>query len=137
MFAVIKAGGKQYRVTPEDVIRIDRVKGEPGEIVEFGEVLVLGAGPDRLLSVGLFCVCKGLTALSKTRGPNGPRFPFHMRGKPRSVKETAGSAPGPGRPRSGLGPRRRRDRGGPGAVLGLRRLRQPVTDAELGHQDAR
>ena len=42
MFAVIKAGGKQYRVAAEDVIRIDRVNGEPGEIVEFGEVLVLG-----------------------------------------------------------------------------------------------
>jgi large subunit ribosomal protein L21 len=42
MFAVIKAGGKQYRVAPEDVIRIDRVNGQPGEIVEFGEVLVLG-----------------------------------------------------------------------------------------------
>jgi large subunit ribosomal protein L21 len=42
MFAVIKAGGKQYRVAPEDVIRIDRVKNEPGEIVEFGEVLVVG-----------------------------------------------------------------------------------------------
>jgi large subunit ribosomal protein L21 len=42
MFAVIKAGGKQYRVAPEDIIRIDRVNGQPGEIVEFGEVLVLG-----------------------------------------------------------------------------------------------
>jgi large subunit ribosomal protein L21 len=42
MFAVIKAGGKQYRVAAEDVIRIDRVTGEPGQIVEFGEVLVLG-----------------------------------------------------------------------------------------------
>ena len=42
MFAVIRAGGKQYRVAPEDVIRIDRVSGEPGEIVEFGEVLVVG-----------------------------------------------------------------------------------------------
>ena len=42
MFAVIRAGGKQYRVAAEDVIRIDRVKSEPGEIVEFGEVLVLG-----------------------------------------------------------------------------------------------
>ncbi len=42
MFAVIKAGGKQYRVAPEDIIRIDRVSGEPGQIVEFGEVLVLG-----------------------------------------------------------------------------------------------
>ncbi|OYX77231.1 MAG: LSU ribosomal protein L21p, partial [Bradyrhizobium sp. 35-63-5] len=30
MFAVIKAGGKQYRVVAEDVIRIDRVTVEPG-----------------------------------------------------------------------------------------------------------
>ncbi|HZP75164.1 MAG TPA: 50S ribosomal protein L21 [Pseudolabrys sp.] len=42
MFAVIKAGGKQYRVAAEDVIRIDRVSSEPGQIVEFGEVLVVG-----------------------------------------------------------------------------------------------
>jgi large subunit ribosomal protein L21 len=42
MFAVIKAGGKQYRVAAEDVIRLDRLKAEPGEIVEFGEVLLLG-----------------------------------------------------------------------------------------------
>jgi large subunit ribosomal protein L21 len=42
MFAVIKAGGKQYRVVAEDVIRIDRVAAEPGQVVEFGEVLLLG-----------------------------------------------------------------------------------------------
>jgi large subunit ribosomal protein L21 len=48
MFAVIKAGGKQYRVAPEDVIQIDRVKGEPGEVVEFGEVLLLGGDTPQL-----------------------------------------------------------------------------------------
>jgi large subunit ribosomal protein L21 len=42
MFAVIKAGGKQYRVATEDVIRIDRVEKKPGEVVSFGEVLVVG-----------------------------------------------------------------------------------------------
>ncbi len=42
MFAVIKTGGKQYRVAAEDIIRVDRVSGQPGEIVEFGEVLVVG-----------------------------------------------------------------------------------------------
>jgi large subunit ribosomal protein L21 len=42
MFAVIKTGGKQYRVAPEDVLRIDRVAAEPGQVVEFGEVLVVG-----------------------------------------------------------------------------------------------
>ena len=42
MFAVFKTGGKQYRVAAEDVLKVDKVRGEPGEIVEFGEVLVVG-----------------------------------------------------------------------------------------------
>ncbi len=41
MFAVFKTGGKQYRVAAEDVLKVDKVKGELGEIVEFGEVLVV------------------------------------------------------------------------------------------------
>ena len=48
MFAVIKTGGKQYRVAAEDVIRVDRVNGQPGEIVEFGQVLVLGGETPQL-----------------------------------------------------------------------------------------
>jgi large subunit ribosomal protein L21 len=42
MFAVFKTGGKQYRVAAEDVLKVDKIKGEPGEIVEFGEVLLVG-----------------------------------------------------------------------------------------------
>jgi large subunit ribosomal protein L21 len=42
MFAVIRTGGKQYRVAAEDVIKVDKVKGDAGEIVQFGEVLVVG-----------------------------------------------------------------------------------------------
>jgi large subunit ribosomal protein L21 len=42
MFAVIKTGGKQYRVAAEDKIKIDGIDREPGDIVEFGEVLLLG-----------------------------------------------------------------------------------------------
>jgi len=42
MFAVFKTGGKQYRVAAEDVLKVDKIKGEPGEIIEFGEVLVVG-----------------------------------------------------------------------------------------------
>ena len=42
MFAVIKTGGKQYRVAPEDVLQVARVAGQPGDVVEFGEVLVVG-----------------------------------------------------------------------------------------------
>ena len=42
MFAVIRTGGKQYRVAAEDVIKVAKVKGDPGKIVQFGEVLVVG-----------------------------------------------------------------------------------------------
>ena len=42
MFAVIKTGGKQYRVAEKDVITIDKIKGAPGDLVEFGEVLIVG-----------------------------------------------------------------------------------------------
>jgi large subunit ribosomal protein L21 len=42
MFAVIKTGGKQYRVAADELIKVARVVGEPGDIVEFGEVLVVG-----------------------------------------------------------------------------------------------
>jgi large subunit ribosomal protein L21 len=42
MFAVFKTGGKQYRVATEDVLKVDKIEGEPGQVVEFGEVLVVG-----------------------------------------------------------------------------------------------
>ncbi len=46
MYAVIKTGGKQYRVAPEDVLTIEKLAGEPGDIIEFGEVLMHGADGD-------------------------------------------------------------------------------------------
>jgi large subunit ribosomal protein L21 len=44
MFAVIKTGGKQYRVAADDVLKIGNVTGEVGDIVEIGEVLAFGDG---------------------------------------------------------------------------------------------
>src|ERR1700758_4566666 len=42
MFAVIKTGGRQYRVAPDDVLEIGKIAGDVGTIVQLGEVLVLG-----------------------------------------------------------------------------------------------
>jgi large subunit ribosomal protein L21 len=42
MFAVIRTGGKQHRVAPNDVIEIERIAGKPGDIVELAEVILLG-----------------------------------------------------------------------------------------------
>jgi large subunit ribosomal protein L21 len=44
MFAVIKSGGRQYRVAAEDVLTIGRVAGEVGDIVQIGSVLAYGEG---------------------------------------------------------------------------------------------
>ncbi len=42
MFAVIKTGGKQYRVAPDDRLKVARLAGEPGQIVELTDVLMVG-----------------------------------------------------------------------------------------------
>ena len=69
MFAVFKTGGKQYRVAAEDVIKVAKMKGDPGEIVEFGEVLVVGGDN---LSLGAPTVAGATVAaevLEQARGP--------------------------------------------------------------------
>ena len=49
MYAVIKTGGKQYRVAADDVLTIEKVAGDAGAKVEFGEVLMLaGDGAPKL-----------------------------------------------------------------------------------------
>jgi large subunit ribosomal protein L21 len=42
MYAVIKTGGKQYRVAANDVLEIEKITGDAGSTVEFTEVLMLG-----------------------------------------------------------------------------------------------
>jgi large subunit ribosomal protein L21 len=42
MFAVIKTGGRQYRVVPDDVLEIGKIAGDVGTIVQLGEVLLVG-----------------------------------------------------------------------------------------------
>lgn len=44
MYAVIKTGGKQYRVEPNDVIKIERLDGEAGNDITFENVLLVGGG---------------------------------------------------------------------------------------------
>ena len=70
MFAVIKAGGKQYRVVAEDVIRIDRVGQEPGQVVEFGEVLMVGGDTP---SIGLPLVAGATVAGEVLRHERGDK----------------------------------------------------------------
>ena len=44
MFAVVRTGGKQYRVSKDDVIKVERLEGEPGAEIELDQVLMLDDG---------------------------------------------------------------------------------------------
>ena len=44
MFAVIRTGGKQYRVTPNAVLKVEKLEAEAGGTVTFTDVLAVGAG---------------------------------------------------------------------------------------------
>jgi large subunit ribosomal protein L21 len=50
MFAVIRTGGKQYRVTPNTVLKVEKLEAEPGATVTFTDVLALGTNGD--LTIG-------------------------------------------------------------------------------------
>jgi large subunit ribosomal protein L21 len=53
MFAVIKTGGKQYRVAANDLLKVEKVSGAAGDIVEFAEVLMVGEGASATIGAPL------------------------------------------------------------------------------------
>lgn len=70
MFAVIKTGGKQYRVTSGDVFTVEKLAANEGDAIQFNEVLMLGEGGD--VTVGAPMVDgAGVQAevVTQTRGP--------------------------------------------------------------------
>src|SRR5207248_6873622 len=69
MFAVNKTGGKQYRVAAEDKLKVEKVAGEPGEIVQFGEVLVVGGDAVTLGTPTIAGASVAAEVLAQSRGP--------------------------------------------------------------------
>jgi large subunit ribosomal protein L21 len=69
MFAVIRTGGKQYRVVADDMIKVDKIKGAPGEIVQFGEVLVVGGDAVTLGVPAVTGASVAAEVLEQGRGP--------------------------------------------------------------------
>jgi large subunit ribosomal protein L21 len=51
MFAVIRTGGKQYRVTPNTVLKVEKLEAEAGQTVTFSDVLAVG-GEDGAATIG-------------------------------------------------------------------------------------
>jgi large subunit ribosomal protein L21 len=71
MFAVIKTGGRQYRVVPDDVLEIGKIAGDVGTIVQLGEVLLVG-GESPVL--GLPTVAGASVAAEVLQHKRGPKI---------------------------------------------------------------
>jgi|HubBroStandDraft_2_1064218.scaffolds.fasta_scaffold71972_2 large subunit ribosomal protein L21 len=67
MYAVIKTGGKQYRVQPGDVLVVEKLAGEPGEKVAFDQVLMLGEGEAVTVGAPLVADAEVTATLIETR----------------------------------------------------------------------
>ncbi len=71
MYAVVRTGGKQFRVEPGDVVSIERIPGEVGAKVELREVLLIGGDE---IKVGTPCV-EGAKVVATIQGEeSGPKL---------------------------------------------------------------
>jgi len=69
MFAVIKTGGRQYRVVPDDVLEIGKIAGDVGTIVQLGEVLLVGGDQPVLGTPTVAGASVAAEVLQHKRGP--------------------------------------------------------------------
>ena len=69
MFAVIKTGGRQYRVVPDDVLEIGKIAGDVGTIVQLGEVLLVGGDQPVLGAPTVSGASVAAEVLQHKRGP--------------------------------------------------------------------
>ena len=69
MFAVIKTGGRQYRVVPDDVLEIGKIAGDVGTIVQLGEVLLVGGESPILGTPTVLGASVAAEVLQHKRGP--------------------------------------------------------------------
>ena len=87
MYAVIKTGGKQYRVAENDVLKVEKIEGEAGSTIEFTEVLMVGEGETVTVGKPMIAGAKVIAELvEQTRGPKLIAFKKRRRKNSRRKK---------------------------------------------------
>jgi large subunit ribosomal protein L21 len=70
MYAVIRTGGKQYKVAPEDVLQIEKIDGAAGDAVQFADVLMIGGEGEPAVGAPLVAgAAVSAEVVERTRGP--------------------------------------------------------------------
>jgi len=87
MYAVVETGGKQYRVAPGDLVRVEKLTGEPGDSVRFERVLAVNRDGEWLLGEALATAAVTGTIEKQGRGPKTIVFKFKRK---KQYKRTIG-----------------------------------------------
>ena len=85
MFAVLKTGGKQYRVQPGDVLRVEKLAAEAGDKVQFNEILMIGSTIGAPLVSGAGVVAEVIDTIKADKV-----ITFHKRRRKHSSQRTRG-----------------------------------------------
>ena len=87
MYAVIKTGGKQYRVAKDELLEIERLPGENGATITFDHVLMLGGDAGATIGAPFITGAKVMAELvDQTRGPKLIAFKKRRRKNSRRKK---------------------------------------------------
>ncbi len=88
MYAVIKTGGKQYRVQPGDVIVVEKLDGDAGANVSFGDVLMLGG--DKGVTVGAPLISGASVAATLVETRKGEKIKIFKKTRRQGYRRTNG-----------------------------------------------
>ena len=88
MYAVIKTGGKQYRVAPDDVLSVEKLAGEAGDIVEFNEVLLIAGGNE--FAVGAPLVANACVAAEVVEQARAQKITVFKKKRRKGYRRTSG-----------------------------------------------
>lgn len=88
MYAVIKTGGKQYRVQPGDVIVVEKLDGEAGSNVSFGDVLMLGG--DKGVTLGAPLIKGAAVAATLVETRKGEKIKIFKKTRRQGYRRTNG-----------------------------------------------
>jgi large subunit ribosomal protein L21 len=88
MFAVIKTGGKQYRVSPGDMLIVEKLDGAPGDEIRFDQVMMLGEGEQ--ITVGAPMIDGGLVRAVLVETRKGEKIKIFKKKRRQGYRRTGG-----------------------------------------------
>ena len=88
MYAVIKTGGKQYRVQPGDVLVVEKLDGDAGADVSFGDVLMLGG--DKGVTLGAPLIAGAAVAATLVETRKGEKIKIFKKTRRQGYRRTNG-----------------------------------------------